>query len=168
MVNLACQFTQSQNPKNYSDALYAVSGAKDIKYSKLFGEQLYYNVKDKFPGEQTISNISEYLRSKGWVPLAYDYGLTELKNSHVRGWTHHFDGTTNPEREVYLWMAQWENATHDVVWYGLKYSWVAKAKPDLDNMELVCGFIPSVDVVKMRENAKQMLNQNNKKPDSTP
>src|SRR5579862_1162117 len=59
----------SQNPKDYSQTLYSYASAYNIVYYKMGGsDQVSYFVKEYYPAELFLSNLSTYLSKVDYTP----------------------------------------------------------------------------------------------------
>ncbi|HEX5424047.1 MAG TPA: hypothetical protein VFW94_10890, partial [Candidatus Acidoferrales bacterium] len=54
------------------------------------------------------------------------------------------------------WMADWENASHDIVVYALDYRtpYPETAPPDLRNLQVIALYLPSAVASKSRRSAE--------------
>ena len=118
-VSFGCK--SSQNPKDYSDSLVVLPGARNINYGKVNKtDQIWYTIKVDYPATAVISTLLKQLSDKGWSPLKEDYLNPGLPTSIVRGWTQFEDGTKQPNDIVHSWSSDWQNTKGDVLMYILK------------------------------------------------
>lgn len=102
--------------------LLVPAGATDVRAeTKANGETgVTYTVSEAYPADSLLERIRAVLRS-GWTPLQTDWLNPGQPSSHVTGWTTFEDRTRSPIKRVHQWLAQWQDAQGNVVWYALRY-----------------------------------------------
>ena len=76
---ISCTDRSSQSASDYSDALIILKNASNVKYHKLNGtDQVSYKLFTKYPAKDTISELNNRLKIKGWEFLKKDLSLDEL------------------------------------------------------------------------------------------
>lgn len=149
-------FAQRANDEQkYSASLVVVPSAKSPKYLKYQDgrQQLIYATESEYPAEDVLSFISAELRKRGWRPLPQDFFNLEIPSSHQRGWTFFEDHTQKPWTGVYAWNADWENGSHDIVVYALRYDSPDNSTRNLKNLQVIALFIPAEIAANMKRDA---------------
>jgi hypothetical protein len=149
-------FEQKANDEEkYSASLVVVPLAKSPKYLKYQDgrQQVIYSTESEYPAEAVLSFISAELKKRGWKPLPQDFFNPDIPSSHRRGWTFFEDHTQEPWTGVYAWNADWENGSHDIVVYVLRYESPDNSTRNLKNLQVIELFIPSDIAAKMRRDA---------------
>jgi len=100
-----------------------------------------------------LSFISAELRAQGWKPLSQDFFNPDIPSSHQRGWTFFEDHTQKPSTGVYAWNADWENGSHDIVVYALRYESPDNSTRNLRNLRVLALFIPEEIAAKLKRDA---------------
>lgn len=144
IILLNCCTTQnSQDPYVYSDALFVLKSAFNVKYANLKGtQQVVYSVIEQYPALNVISQIDDKLQSMGWRPLEKDWLNPQVPTSHVRGWTDYIDETKNNNKEVHSWYSNWINPQEDMLIYSLEYSRPVKSESIMSDLKIVAIYIP--------------------------
>ena len=149
----------SRARRDFPDSLIVPPRARKVQYGKYHGaDQVRYKIEIDYPADEILSLIAATLKSKGWQPLEEDFLNPGLPSSHVAGWTEFGDITTHPETTVRQWLAQWENATHDVVWYALRYTYPTGQPPDLHTLQVHASYYPA-DMVKQAKRITEKLRE---------
>ena len=86
-----------------------------------------------------------------------------MPSSHVTGWSDFIDATTKPRREVYQWLAQWENKNQDIMWVALRYSYPERGKADLKTLTVYMIFMPSDLAIEAREQVLEHITKSKDK-----
>jgi hypothetical protein len=149
-------FGQKANDEDkYSASLVVAPLAKSPKYLKYQDgrQQVIYSTESEYPAEDVLSFISEELKKRGWKPLPQDFFNPDIPSSHQRGWTFFEDHTQQPWTGVYAWNADWENGSHDIVVYVLRYESPDNSTRNLKNLQVIALFIPADKATKMRRDA---------------
>ena len=144
IISLNCCTTESsQESSAYSDSLYVLKSAFNIKYVNLNGtQQVIYSVIEKYPASNVISEINEKLKSMGWRPLEKDWLNPHTPTSYVRGWTDYIDKTKNNNKEVHSWYCNWTNSQDDILIYSLNYNGAIKSKSIMTDLRVVAIYVP--------------------------
>jgi len=143
----------------FTDSLIVPPRAREVQYGKYHGaDQVSYKIEIDYPADEILSLIATTLKSKGWQPLEEDFLNPGLPSSHVAGWDEFGDLTTHPETTVRQWLAQWENATHDIVWYALRYTYPTGQPPDLHTLQVFASYVPA-DIVKREKGMIEKLRE---------
>lgn len=114
--------------------LVVLDGAQEVRRFRRGNDESFYVtylLAESHPAVNAIKQISSRLQALGWKPLLEDFLNPGLPSSHVRGWTQFLDATTQPNREIQQWFAQWQDASGNIVSYTLRYSYPSKGKPDV-------------------------------------
>jgi hypothetical protein len=129
--------------------------AKSPKYLKYQDgrQQVVYAIESEYPAEEVLSFISTELKKRGWTPLPQDFFNPGIPSSHQRGWTFFEDHTQKPWTGVYAWSADWENGSHDIVVYMLRYNAPDNSTRNLKNLQVIALFIPADMAAKMKRDA---------------
>jgi len=145
-------YGQAGGSTQHSDSLVIVSGAKDPRYLAHSDgrQQLIYTCEVEYPAEEIVASISRELRKKHWKPLKEDFLNPGLPSSNVRGWVSFEDGTTHTAEYVHEWMADWENAAHDIVMYDLEYRSADTSTRDLRALQVIALYVPARTVIEMK------------------
>jgi len=149
-VVTACLSQGAKNLENRPKSLIVLPSASDLQYVLFQGRpQLSYTVYVDYPAESVLETISNRLHATGWTPLKSDFWNPSIPSSLVRGWQQFEDATTKPRAMVNSWMAQWENAHHDIVSYSLEYRYPVDSKSDLCTLRVLAMFVPASIAAKM-------------------
>ena len=149
-------FAQRANAEQkYSASLVVVPSAKSPKYLKYQDgrQQVIYATESEYPAEDVLSFISAEFRKRGWRPLPQDFFNPDIPSSHQRGWTFFEDHTQKSWTGVYAWNADWENDSHDIVVYSLRYDSPDNSTRNLKNLQVIALFIPAEIAAKMKRDA---------------
>jgi hypothetical protein len=146
---------RANNDENYSASLVVTPLAKNAKYLKYQDgrQQVTYSTESEYPAEDVLSSVSAELKKRGWKPLPQDFLNPDIPSSHQRGWTFFEDHAQKPWTGVYTWIADWENGSHDIVRYALKYESPDNSTRNLKNLQVIALFIPADVAAKMRRDA---------------
>jgi TonB family protein len=141
----------------YSDSLIAIPAAKNPRYVGFRDgrQQLTYTSESEFPARAVLFLISNELMRKGWKPLPEDFLNPNLPSSHIRGWAEFEDATQQPKVSVRAWLADWENAAHDITVYELQYrfGYPETGPPDLKTLRVLALYIPASVASEMKRAA---------------
>jgi hypothetical protein len=160
-VSLGCK--SSQNPKDYSDSLVVISGAKNVNYGKVNKtDQVWFTLNVDYPADAVISALSKQLSDKGWSPLTESYLNPGIPTSFVRGWTQFEDGTKQPNEIVHTWSTDWQNKKGDILKYMLSYRYPNNAQVDMTSMSVVAIYVPADIAQALKKASLEMLNKYNK------
>lgn len=142
--------------EKYSASLVVTPLAKNPKYLKYQDgrQQVIYSTESEYPAEDVLSFISAELKKLGWKPLPQDFLNSDIPSSHQRGWTFFEDHTKKPWTGVYAWNADWENGSHDIAVYALRYESPDNSTRNLKNLQVIEFFIPSDIAAKMKRDAE--------------
>jgi hypothetical protein len=145
-------FGQRADEEKYSASLVVAPLAKSPKYLKYQDgrQQVVYASESEYPAEDVLSFISTELKKRGWKPLPQDFLNPDIPSSHQRGWTFFEDHTQKPWKGVYAWNADWENGSHDIVVYALRYESPDNSTRNLRNLQVIALFIPAEIAAKMK------------------
>ena len=161
---ISCSKNSSQSATDYSDALIILKGASEVQYHKSYGQdQISYKILNKYPAQDTITELNTRLEAKGWKPLKIDWLNPDIPTSHVRGWGFYIDGTTNPELNVHSWQSDWKNENEDILTYALRYSYPSNGKPNMMELSVIGLYIPHKLAKKSLEQIQRYRKQNEKK-----
>jgi hypothetical protein len=89
------------------------------------------------------------MTTQGFSKMPMDWLNPTIPSSHSQGWKTFIDGTVRPEVSVHQWMAEWKNASGDVVVYVLKCRSSYNASsglaetPDNDRLAVAIACIPA-------------------------
>jgi hypothetical protein len=160
-----CENRQSvSHEERYSPSLIVAPLAKGPKYLKYQDgrQQVVYATESEYPAEDVLSFIDAQLRKQGWKPLPQDFLNPDIPSSHQRGWTFFEDHTQKPSTGVYAWNADWENGSHDIVVYALRYVSSDNSTRNLKDLRVIALFIPAEVAAQMKSDA--MNSKGEKKP----
>lgn len=145
----------AEGESKYSDSLLVAPSGNDAKYLSYRDgrQQLTYAVDSKYPAENVLSFLSTELQKRGWKPLREDFLNPGLPSSHVRGWVMFKDATQTTTATVWAWTADWENMTHDITMYALKYEESQNTTLGLKTLLVVAIYIPVDVATKMKADA---------------
>ena len=122
---------------NYSDSLFAVPGAVDVRFAKLHGtEQLYYSLNTQYPARKIIDKIKAKLNALGWTPLEDSFLNPGIPTSHVSGWCNFEDATGERLQVVHSWWGDWTNNRGEIVTYILRYAYPKNNQPQLESLDV--------------------------------
>lgn len=146
---------RANDDQKYSASLVVVPSAKSSKYLKYQDgrQQVIYATESEYPAEGVLSFISAELRKRGWGPLPQDFFNPDIPSSHQRGWTFFEDHAQKPWTGVYAWNADWENGSHDIVVYALRYDSPDNSTRNLKSLQVIALFIPAEIAAKMKRDA---------------
>jgi hypothetical protein len=146
---------RANDEEKYSASLVVAPSAKSPKYLKYQDgrQQVTYAIESEYPAEDVLSFIRAELRKRGWRPLAQDLFNPDIPSSHQRGWTFFEDHTQKPWTGVYAWNADWENGSHDIVVYALRYDSPDNSTRNLKSLQVIALFIPAEIAAKMKPDA---------------
>lgn len=149
---------RANDEEKYSASLIVAPLAKNPKYLKYQDgrQQVSYAIESEYPAEDVLSSIRAELRKRGWRPLPQDFFNPDIPSSHQRGWTFFEDHTQKPWTGVYAWNADWENGSHDIVVYALKYDSPDNSTRNLKNLQVIVLFIPAEIAAKMKRDAANL------------
>ena len=149
-------FGQGANDEEkYSASLVVAPFAKSPKYLKYQDgtQQVIYSTESEYPAQDVLSFISAELKKRGWKPLLKDFLNPDMPSSHQRGWGFFEDHIQKPWTGVYAWNADWENGSHDIVAYALRYEAPDNSTRNLKDLQVIALFIPADIAAKMRRDA---------------
>ena len=157
---------RANDGEKYSASLVVAPSAKSPKYLKYQDgrQQVIYSTESEYPAEDVLSFIRAELKKRGWKPLPQDFLNPEIPSSHQRGWTFFEDHTQKPWTGVYAWNADWENGSHDIVVYVLRYESPDNSTRDLKNLQVIALFIPADIAAKMKRDAVNSKGERRPKP----
>jgi hypothetical protein len=141
--------------QKYSPSLVVVPFAKSPNYLKYPDgrQQVIYSTEAEYPAEDVLSFIRVELKKQGWNPLPEDFFNPDMPSSHQDGWTFFEDHTQKPWTGAYAWNADWENGSHDIIVYALKYQSPDNSTRDLKGLQVIALFIPAEIAAKMKRDA---------------
>ncbi len=138
-----------QEPKvlNFSKALVVLPEAIDVNYviTEKGSIQLGYRMKEPYPANGIIDEVSAHLRKNGWTPLKEDYLNPGLLSSHVRGWSR-FE---IPAKIVHQWIGDWKDEYGNIVRYAFRYTYPKKEKQNLSILTIY-AFLTPASLVKLQ------------------
>lgn len=141
--SLACAAAEVL-PPSYDRSLLVLRGAKNLKFGDHQGLQsISYTLVEEYPATRSLEAIKEELKKSGWRPLQNDYLNPHISSSHITGWNDFLDATETPKVKVHQWLAQWQDAKGNVVWYQLQYRYPAGGAPDLSTLDLSATYAPA-------------------------
>ena len=143
---------QAKHAEEYSASLVVAPLANSPQFLKYQDgrQQVVYAIESEYPAEGVLSFISAELKRQGWKPLPQDFFNPNLPSSHQRGWTFFEDHTQKPWVGVYSWNADWENGSHDIVVFMLRYNAPDNSTRNLKDLRVVALFIPSKIAAQMK------------------
>lgn len=146
---------RANDEEKYSASLIVVPSAESPKYLKYKDgrQQVIYSTESEYPAEDVLSFISAELKKRGWKTLPQDFLNPEIPSSHQRGWTFFEDHTKKPWTGVYAWNVDWENGSHDIVTYVLRYKSPDNSTLNLKDLQVIALFIPADIATKMKRDA---------------
>ena len=146
---------RANNEQKYSASLVVTPLAKSPKYFKYQDgrQQVVYATESEYPAENVLSFISAELGKQGWKPLPQDFFNPDIPSSHQRGWTFFEDHSQTPWTGVFAWSADWENGSHDIVLYSLRYESPDNSTRNLKNLQVIALFIPAEIAARMKRDA---------------
>ncbi|HEV3483754.1 MAG TPA: hypothetical protein VGR97_15655 [Candidatus Acidoferrales bacterium] len=146
--------------EKYSASLVVAPSAKSPEYLKYQDgrQQVIYSTESEYPAEDVLSFINGELKKRGWKPLPQDFLNPDIPSSHQRGWTFSEDHTQRPWTGVYAWGAGWENGSHDIVMYILRYESPDNSTRNLKNLQVIALFIPAEIAAKMKRDVANSKN----------
>jgi hypothetical protein len=121
-----------------------------------------YNLWRAFPSDALLREIDGALAKQGFSKMAMDWLNPTMPSSHSQGWKSFIDGRRRPEVAVHRWLAEWKNASGEVVVYELTYrsSYSALSGspevPDNDHLSVAIACVPAARAKAMMSAAKQM------------
>jgi hypothetical protein len=147
---------RANDEEKYSASLVVAPSAKSPKYLKYQDgrQQVIYSTESEYPAEDVLSFITAELKKRGWKPLPQDFLNPDIPSSHQRGWTFFEDHTQKPWTGVYAWDADWENPSHDIVEYALRYKSPDNSTRNLKNLQVIVLFFPADIAAKMKHDAE--------------
>jgi hypothetical protein len=147
-----CFKQHGHDQQKYSDSLLVAPFAKTPKYLIYpDGRQhLIYTTETPYPADDLLSFLRTELQKRGWKPLPEDFFNPGTPSSLERGWTFFEDHTQQPWTGVYAWSADWENDTHDLTEYVLRYEAPYNSTRNLRNVRVIALFIPANIEAKMK------------------
>jgi hypothetical protein len=114
----------------HPEVLIVVAGAYREAWLRCDGvDQLSYSVKESYPAEHFIAEVSRSLAFRGCQVLDKDIWNRVDSSSSLRRWQFYVDGTHGRADRVYQWMGEWSNESGDLVLYFLRYRIAAKEAP---------------------------------------
>lgn len=156
---------RANHEEKYSASLVVTPSAKSPKYLKYQDgrQQVLYSAECEYPAEDVLSFIRAELKKRRWKPLPQDFLNPDIPSSHQRGWTFFEDHTQKPWTGVYAWDADWENDSHDIVEYALRYESPDNSTRNLKNLQVVALFIPADIAANMKHGAEN--SKSDRKPE---
>ena len=142
--------------QKYSESLLVSPSAKNpncLKYPD-GRQQLTYTTEIPYPAEDLLAFLRAELQKRGWKPLLESYFNPGTPSSLQRGWTFVEDHTQQPWMGVYGWGADWENSTHDLTEYVLRYEAPDNSTRNLRSLQVIALFIPANIAAKMKHSAE--------------
>ncbi len=125
-------------------SLIVLPGADAVVFTRRAGsEQVGYQLNQEYPAKAALKEVSDQLAEQGWKPLKEDFLNPGEPSSHVTGWTNFGDGTSQPEQEVFQWLADWTNPDGDVIRYTLQYRTSSSEPTAADKLSVNATFIPA-------------------------
>jgi hypothetical protein len=149
-------FGQKANDnEKYSASLVVAPLAKSPKYLRYQDgrQQVIYSTESEYPADEVLSFISAELKKRGWKPLAHDFPNPDVPSSNQRSWTFFEDHAQKPWTGVYACDADWENASHDIVEYALRYKSPDNSTLNLKTLQVIVLFFPADIAAKMKRDA---------------
>jgi hypothetical protein len=138
-----------QEPKvlNVSRALVVLPEAIDANYviNEKGSIQLGYRMKEPYPANGVIDEVSTRLEKSRWTPLKEDYLNPGLLSSHVRGWSR-FE---IPAKIVHQWIGDWKDEYGNIVRYAFRYTYPKKEKQNLSILTIY-AFLTPASLVKLQ------------------
>ena len=127
---------------NYSNSLFAVPGAVDVRFAELHGtEQLYYSLNAQYPARKIIDKIKAQLNALGWTPLEDSFLNPGIPTSHVSGWCNFEDATGKRLQVVHSWWGDWTNNRGEIVTYILRYAYPKNNQPQLESFDVTAIYM---------------------------
>jgi len=97
------------------------SEAESVRVIQQGEGTIVYELKDNFPADTALAEVSAGLRKSDWLPLSEDLWNPGLPSSNSAGWRNFVDGTSSPKIRVYQWVGYWRNKRGDVVMHSIRY-----------------------------------------------
>lgn len=106
-----------QNIEKYLRDIVVLNNADNIYYSQHNNSaaQLSFLLKEKYPAEKAIEELSEKLLANGWSPLKEDYLNQGVLSSHSEGWSKFEDWSSTPNQMIYQWIGDWQDAERNTI-----------------------------------------------------
>lgn len=102
--------------------LITLPGAKDVETHRIRGmDILQYQLNVRYPAREQIAHVANQLKELGWKPVPYIYLFPKNQSSHVLGWTFFNDPPRQPERVIYEWTGDWQDAKGNLLTYTFRY-----------------------------------------------
>ena len=105
--------------------------------------QLSYQVRTAYPGDDVTAWIFERLLKAGWQPLTYSYLNPELPPNVALGWQSFLDGRRTPEVCVHQMVQDWKDHSGNVVTYGFLYLGATCDTKGLTDLQVSSAYIPA-------------------------
>jgi hypothetical protein len=146
----------AKDEQKYSASLVVAPFSKRPNYLKYPDgrQQVIYNTESEYPAEDVLSFIRVELKKREWKPIPQDFFNPDMPSSHQRGWTFFEDHTQKPWTGVYAWNADWENVSHDITTYVLRYESPDNSTRNLKNLQVIALFIPAEIAAKMKRDGE--------------
>lgn len=154
----------SQNPKDYSQTLYSYASAYNIVYYKMgVSDQVSYFVKEDYPAELFLSNLSTYLSKMDYTPLKEDFMNPGISSSNVKGWDYFIDATQSPERKIKQWIGGWQGKDESIVRCMLRYDNPKNGGENNTELKVVIIYLSAASAKSTKESAINFANQQRSK-----
>jgi len=152
--------------EKYSASLLVAPFAKEPKYFKYPDgrQQLTYMIETEYPAQGVLSFLRKELARNGWKPLPHNFFAPDTPSSFQRGWIFIEDHTQTPSTGVYGWGADWENGSHDITSYSLKYESPTNSTRNLKNLQVLALYMPAAVATKMKQNFDKIKRERDSKP----
>lgn len=152
-----CKDNQEPKVYNHSKAMIVLENAEEPFYVLNDGGsiQLTYKIREDYPAESVIKEITDKLKVAEWQPRNEDYLNPGHFMSHFEGWSEFEDAVRPPTKAVHQWMGDWEDKYGNIVRYVFRYAYPKSDKKDLSNLQIHAIYTPAslVDVIKTELNA---------------
>jgi hypothetical protein len=143
--------------------LFGAADARNVKTrtAENGAVEMTYEVERAYPANEFLEQIATAAKSGGFEPLADDWLNPGVPSSHSVGWGTFIDAQVTPQVRMHQWLAQWRDASGNVIVYGLRYrSPVDRMDaPDNTRLSVGAGWIPAAQAEQMMEAAQQPLPQ---------
>ena len=143
----ACQ--RRATPQTEAPSTFFIAAeAKNVQRRERGGiQEVTYEIDAPYPASSFLCELTQDLDQRQWRGLRMDALNPGTESSLVRGWGDHGNASRTPQTHVHGWMGQWRNQTGDLVTYGLRYEYLASAKPELTKLQ-VFGLIWPANLVR--------------------
>ena len=156
-----CSFDSNSVTQQSLDSLIVLPAAKKVKKNEISGStQVFYQLHEKYPAQNTISHIENRLKSLGWTQIEYNELNLNAPTSLINGWTISSNPTKEPGDEVHIWDSVWKNELGEYIKYQFQYFSPKDRIKEQELLLVAAILVPSKRAKQLKRQMDDILEKN--------